>query len=304
MKRNYIKYPEAFDKLNEKLVNICNTTEENKTNLICKECEENFIAVLNHQTPHFKHKPNSSCEGTVESYIHWLTKEVFKNIEEIEVPKLLIDDLVEKQREKFQLAYNRIIDSKIPEKLRLHFKSKLKRNLTESKTIKIKNTEIEKVFKTVLGDIKVDIVTFNKNKKIFIEPFWSNEINQEKKNKILSINITTFSIDLKTFIYRFTQGFTAEVLKKHLVSYKSKKWVYISEEEFEKYLLSYEKYLYNEIIKFSPYIELYENISKNITEKESKKDDLNTKLTAIESEISKINKEIDNLNNQRDNIWY
>ncbi|MEE9407301.1 MAG: hypothetical protein V3V28_04405 [Polaribacter sp.] len=303
MSENYIKYPTAFNKLTEKLVNIANATKENKANLICKDCGESFNAVLNYQTPHFRHKPNSSCEGTVESYIHWLTKEVFKEIMVIEVPGLLISDLAEKQREKFQLVYNKIIDPNIPEELRSHFKSELKRNLTEIKVLRIENTVIEKVIKTGLGDIKVDIVTFFKNKNIFFEPFFSNPIDKEKKNKILSTDTTTFSIDLNKFIYNFTQGFSTQELKKYLASDKSKKWEYISKEEFDNCLLSYELYLNDEIKKFSPYIELYQNISKDISSIEKQKVDLNRKLNIISLKISKLESEVDDLNNQRDRIF-
>lgn len=76
-------------------------TNEKRMSIICPICKDNFVAVLNHQTPHFKHKTRVNCSGSLETYIHWLAKEVFKDLGEFEIPQLLIDDLPEKQRQKF-----------------------------------------------------------------------------------------------------------------------------------------------------------------------------------------------------------
>lgn len=300
---NNIKYPIGFDKVAKKLVDISNVTDDIKTNFICKECAEDFVAVLNHQTPHFKHKSNSSCKGTSETYLHWLAKEVFKEIKSVDLPELLIDDLQEKQRERFQLVYNKIIDSNIPELLRVKFKKELKRNLTEGKVLKIENIETEKEYKTDLGNVLIDIIATNQIEKVFIEPFFSNPVNNEKKNKLLLIDISTFSIDLKKIIENFGHNFTIQILKMNLISENLKKWVYIRENDFKEYLNNYENYLYDEIKKFSPYIELYENISMDISDIETKKVDLNHKLIIIRSEISELEREIDDLNTQRDNIF-
>ena len=123
-----IKYPIAFHKQTESLVNISDVTDDNNRELICFECKGNFIAVRKHQTPHFKHKPNSKCEGNVESYIHWLTKEVFKEITEMEIPEICKDDLTFNQREKLDNQVNRLIEKHVPENLQRKFMNDI--NLT------------------------------------------------------------------------------------------------------------------------------------------------------------------------------
>lgn len=154
-------------------------------NLICPECKNNFIAVLNHRKPHFKHKPHSTCLGSPESYLHWLTKEVFKQIKEIEIPELLIDDLPEKPRQKFQNKYNKIIDANIPASFRSIFKKGLKKELSESRKVSIDKYDIEKEFKTKSGPIVVDIVAEINTRKILINPFFSNPVDEEKKEKVI-----------------------------------------------------------------------------------------------------------------------
>jgi len=123
-----IKYPVAFNQANKKIVPIEKVTKDNRLKLICPVCKDNFIAIINHRNPHFRHKPNTECSGNLESYIHWLTKEVFKQIGELDIPELLIDDLPEKHRQKFQLDFNAILDTNIPYSFQGEFKKGLKAN--------------------------------------------------------------------------------------------------------------------------------------------------------------------------------
>lgn len=83
---NYIKYSVAYNFTEKAIVPINDVTQENRLSLFSPICRHNFIAVLQHQTPHFKHKPHSTCSGSLESYLRCLAKELFKQIKEIETP--------------------------------------------------------------------------------------------------------------------------------------------------------------------------------------------------------------------------
>ncbi|WP_405247831.1 hypothetical protein [Cellulophaga sp. Asnod2-G02] len=291
MSKSYIKYPVAFNISEDSLVEIKHVTNQNRLKLSCPECKNSFIAVSNHKTPHFKHKPNSICSGSPESYLHWLTKEVFKEITEIEIPKLVIDDLPEKSRQNFQLKYNKIIDLHVPESLRSKFKKSLKKELYKSKKLSIENCYIEKEFNTTLGSIIVDVILEIKTKKIFIEPFLSNPIDEEKKKKLKLLNIPTFSIDLAKFIDGYGQNYTLQSLKKYLFLKISKKWVHISEDKCNVHIQNYEKYLLQEIEK-----------NKNLIESHKKSlceiDELENKVKVKYSDIKKIQEEINSLNDK------
>lgn len=292
MSQNYIKYPVAYNFKENSIMPIDEVTKENKLNLICPDCKNNYIAVLNHQTPHFKHKPHSTCKGSYESYIHWLTKEVLKTIKEIEFPKLLINDLPEKNRQNFQSKLNKIIDKNIPETYRSKFKKELKNELFESSKASVDTYEIEKVYKTELGDIIVDVVANIKSKKIFIEPFFSNPIDEEKKKKLSLIEIPTLSIDLSKFIDSYGQNYSMKSLKKYLISKKSKTWVYLSNNKYNEYIENYEKYLHKEIVRNRKLIAIHNSKLIEIKELEGEVQDLNIEITDLKKRITNLKIEL------------
>jgi hypothetical protein len=222
LSKNYIKYPIAFHKQTEKLVDISDVTDDNKTEFICVECKDSFVAVRKHQTPHFKHKPNSSCKGNVESNIHWLTKEVFKEIKEIELPEIFKDNLTYNQRKILDNEVSNLIEKNVPENLHSEFRKGLKKNISESRIFQIEKIEIEKEFKTSLGNVRIDIVTTINNQQLFIEPFFTNQIDDLKKRKLTLIKTPTLSINLCSFIHRFNYNYNLENLKNFLISKNSK----------------------------------------------------------------------------------
>lgn len=299
MSQTYIKYPVAYNFKKNSIVAIKEVTKENKLNLICPECRNNFIAVLNHRTPHFKHKPHSTCKGSPESYLHWLTKEVFKRIKEIEIPELLIDDLPEKHRQKFQYKYNKIIDANVPESFRAIFKKGLKKELSISTKISIDKYDIEKEFKTKLGNIVVDIVAEIKTKKIFIEPYFSNPIDVEKKEKLSIINIPTFSINLLKFIDFYGQNYSIKSLKNYLISKESKNWICLSTDKYNKHIENYEKYLIEEIKRSKDLIDSHniklikvEKLELECRERYDKINTLKEEIEDLEEEIFDLKEEL------------
>ena len=95
-----IKYSIAFDIKTNKLVEISDINSTNNKNLICKSCQGELTAVINHNTPHFRHKVD--CGASYETYIHWVCKEIFRTLSKIELPEFLIQDLSSEYRHEFQ----------------------------------------------------------------------------------------------------------------------------------------------------------------------------------------------------------
>jgi hypothetical protein len=126
---NSVKFPSAQNVKTGKPTTIKEVKYQERLNFICPDCKKSFIAVLKHNTPHFKHKPNSTCVGSFESNIHWLTKEIFKTIKKYEIPEIKIENLPEKQRQIFQSTFNKILEFNIPEKMRPEFRKVKKGNL-------------------------------------------------------------------------------------------------------------------------------------------------------------------------------
>lgn len=89
--------PIALNKENGKLVNVKDVPNGLGCNCYCAKCKENLIAVNKEikQKAHFRHTDNSNCEfnNNYESYIHWLTKEIFKNINSISLPQIKSSDI-------------------------------------------------------------------------------------------------------------------------------------------------------------------------------------------------------------------
>jgi len=290
--KSVITYPVAYNFSVKEIVPITNVTEDNKTHLFCPECKGRFIAVLRHQTPHFKHKSHIKCSGNPETYLHWLAKEVIKDVNEIEVPELLIEGLPEKHRQNFQSMFNKIVDLNMPESFRSIFKEGLKKNLSESRKILIDKYDIEQAFKTNIGDIVVDIVANTKSKILFIEPFFSNPVNKEKEKKLSLIKTPTLSIDLKKFIDSYGQHYSIQSLKNYLISKKGKKWVYLSNAKYNKHIKNYEKYLHEEINRNKDLIHSHNSKLIEIDKLEVKCEERHNKIQSLKGEIADLKKEI------------
>ncbi len=294
MTKNNIKYPIAYNKLTKELVNISDVTEHNKTHLICKDCEGVFISYLNHKTPHFKHKSITNCEK-VESYIHWVTKEVFRNIDTIKLPKIFKTDLTETQRKELKTAIDNLINDKVPETLHIYFWRNFKKNITENIEFKIDEVEIEKPYTTRLGNIKVDIVANINNQELFIEPYFTNPIDNLKKEKLIQHGTPTIAINLVLFIEKFGYGYTIENLTKYLISIEGKSWVYFRENQIKNHISKYLGYVKEEIEKNKNIIEKHNTKTKEIVRLKKELKILEDKIKPTVEKISDIREDIWNL---------
>lgn len=300
MTENLIKFPCAYHPKTGKYTTIKGVKLIEKLNYVCPECRNSFIAVLNHITPHFKHKPNSTCQGSFESNIHWLTKEIFKTLDKVVIPEIKISDLPQKQREKFQLNFNRIMDANIPEKFRPDFRKDRKNVFIDEKTLFVNKIETEKQYKSDLGNVVIDVIIHSENETFFIEPYYSNPISDEKKKKLIKVGIQTLSINLLETIGSSDLNFNLSRLEKYLISKESKKWTVIDIKNFDEHLESYNNHLYEIIELRKPSIEFYNSKLEEIAILEKEKNKKYDEINEIRNEIEEINYKIDTINQELD----
>lgn len=290
--KKHIEYPIGFNIQSQKLINISDVINENKKDIICLDCNESFIAVRNHQTPHFKHKPNTKCEGNFETYIHWVTKEVFKEIKEIKIPEIEIKNLTSKQKEQLENKINNLIKSNLPLNRHSELKANLKQQMSESRVFKIEKLSIEKEYKTPLGKVRIDIVAKINKQELFIEPFYTSKIDELKKRKLTLLKKPTLSIDLLTFVKLNDFEYNLEDLKKYLISKYCKYWVFIRENKIEMYINKYLIYVSSEIKLIQDEINAEEAKHKRIKELENKVEKLEEKIRPTNEMIWKLKDEI------------
>lgn len=270
-----LKYPIAKDKITNKLVNAKDAVNGKNCNCLCYHCEQELIAVnrVTKQREHFRHDLGSNCAGSYETYIHWLAKEVFKEIEFISLPEILEDSLYSNSKYSLRDLYN---EFKIP----IKFRKKLNKNLIDKinkrlKEVKIDKVEIEKRYSSSNGDIIVDVVLKFKNQDLFIEPFFFNPIDELKKAKLKDINISTISINLVEFIAQKNHLYSIDDLKDFISNdISSKSWKLIKSDalitendynllrkqiESNSEIINYEQNLLMKISKIDKEIEKFED---------------------------------------------
>ena len=293
-----IKYSIAFDIKTNKLVEISDINSTNNKNLICKSCQGELIAVINHNTPHFRHKVD--CGASSETYIHWVCKEIFRTLSKIELPEFLIQDLSSEYRHEFQAKKNTIIEEKVPITLRTEFKNVLEKELMEFKDYLITKIDSEKKYQSKFKDVVIDIVAYSKDDKIFIEPFLSNPIDIEKEKKLKEIDITTFSIDLNPFIDHYGWNFKLEKLRKYLISKKYKKWSYLNKNTFKECLMDYEKHILLMVDYYKDDINDHRQKIKDIEKLEEEYKELNLRIYTLKHESEKLYTDIIKLKDEID----
>ncbi|MDI1254540.1 MAG: hypothetical protein PSV16_00440 [Flavobacterium sp.] len=234
-----LKYPIAVDKISQELKYAGDVKNGLDCNCYCKLCERNMIAINSGgiQRSHFRHEANSNCSASYESYIHWVTKETFKEIPSLSLPDLTFLNLdIDFRRGLFQLFdfY----------RLPISFKNQIKEYLiseinTKTKDFKIKSVEIEKEVKAKTGKVRIDIIINFDGHKLFVEPYLTNPISADKLKLIREINTSTISICLKDFLKQKNNIFSKEELI-HFLSHdlNSKLWEHhkINSRSFDIYL--------------------------------------------------------------------
>lgn len=165
----FLKYG-YFEK---KLKHISNVKNGLACNCICPDCKSPLVAKNNpnnKKAPHFAHYSGVECKGAVESVLHLLSKEVFK-----QTKKLFLPD--------FHHDYN---------------PANIKPSYKVEKLIEFDDVIIEKSFKIDNETIVCDAVAVKNGKELLIEFANSHFIDLEKKSKIIKLGLPCIEIDVSS----------------------------------------------------------------------------------------------------------
>jgi len=287
----YVRYPIALKRDTKKLVHPFEVENGLNCNCYCPECDENLIAInkeKNKQIDHFRHQRDTKCTGSYETYIHWLSKEIFKEIDAIKLPEIRFKNLYENYLDKFKdfetRLYNLYSKYYVPKEFRQTYKYDFL--IQEKSTFKIDKSYDEKTFKTDKGDYRADIVAEYKNNKILIEPYYSNPIDSIKYNKIVNSNITTLSIDLKPFVGMNNFIYTIEDFKNFITSdINSKFWIFIRKEKVKNLTEKFFYKLENKIKENVTVFKKHKSIKDKISLIENEKNDLFIEMEKLRDKV-------------------
>lgn len=293
-----MKLPIAINKTTNELVNAQDVPNGLACDCICPGCGEDLIAVNEGKVkgPHFRHTTsNCSVGGNYESYIHWLSKEVFKHLDRITLPSITFGD-VERS-----LPINRNLRHHITKTLNdskaldILSDNTLPSNtvLQEQREVEISSCDMEQEFRSSLGTIRADIVLTAKGKKLLIEPFLTNRIDPQKRRKIESLNISTITIDLIPFISKNDFLFSIEEFAYFLVySTTHKSWEYINREKSESLIQSLKTTIIENAEKYKPNIIQNENTKIQINEKWMKRTDLLREIASLDKQLEEMDRKM------------
>ncbi|MFM2225171.1 MAG: hypothetical protein RJA07_1373, partial [Bacteroidota bacterium] len=225
---NNIKIPFALEHGTN---DIIEATKNDDRKCYCPECKEDLVYVNkeeNKQTPHFRHYPESKCTSNTETLVHLLAKKILNKANQIRIPAVTTNCINKDSREKIRIGIRNYFSENNFES---EFYSLLNKELLlqNEKLIKIEKVSIEQYFKTSADDVKIDVVIESSGKKLFIEPFFSSKIDDDKRKKLALLGITTISIDLLSFIK--TKGFLYSIkqLENYLIEdVNGKSWELIT----------------------------------------------------------------------------
>ncbi len=301
MKPNGIKYPIALSKETGELINAKDAENGLNCNCCCIDCSDDLIAINkdgNKLRPHFKHKGEPSCKGGFESYIHALTKKLFFEIEFIILPEIRVKDLINRwDNSFFTNELSNLLEGDIIKKGFVNDISFANVVLQESKKLEIEEIEIEKVFNTSLGDIRVDIAVAFGAHKLLIEPFFTSQIDNGKAKKIEMLDKSTLVLDLLSFVKQRDYQFEISEVIEYLQSKISKKWYHIRKEKIKQLQNSFNKKM---TLKLESGGILISNYNTKILELKDLQDDFIAKcrqmhkakdaLTQVENRIEEMKK--------------
>ncbi|MBD5160052.1 MAG: hypothetical protein HDT23_07425, partial [Ruminococcus sp.] len=193
-----------------------------KCGCICPQCKSVLVAHKgNKNIHHFKHYNSQECEKGYQTSLHMLAKEIISNEKSFLIPPV-------------SYSFNRnnkFID--IPEM-----------------KISIDKVELE----TKTGDIIPDIILYSGTQILLVEIYVTHKIDEEKRNKIESLGLSTIEIDLSHIDKKISYENLRDIL---INSCSEKQWI------FNKFVNNCVKKLYD-ISKLYPVIDRIINSSYGV----------------------------------------
>jgi len=288
---NDTRFPIAIFKPTGELVNILDVPSGGKCNCICYKCKEYLIAINkeeNKQRPHFRHEPGSNCNSNFESYIHWLAKEVIRTATHFDVPEITSKLIFSYSGKEFFNKIQKLFKKyDIPEPFRQPHRYNLL--VQKRKSIKVESCSTESTLKSSQGSIRVDVLSKSGNHNFLIEPFYTNPINKNKKQKIKDLNETVIDINLRPFGPGQEYSFTLEEFKRYVLTETNlKSWFYLKTEKIH----SLERILLRQIEEIlvggHNFFKEFQKFDILITEEEINLNPINFEIDSLEKQLSEV----------------
>jgi hypothetical protein len=292
---NYKHFPIAVYKLTNSIIHIDDVKENGLScNCYCAGCEGQLIAVTRGQIqrPHFRHHVESNCVfNNFETYLHWLAKGLIGAMKSIMLPEIKIVDLgvlksnyatVRKKIED-RLKSEGVFDDINPNEINALV-------LQKRIEITIEKFEIEKNVYFNREYIRPDVTIYSKERKLFIEPFWSNKIDVVKSQKIQELDVSTISINLRDFTKRHGHDFKIEEFSNFLRNdIRSKEWEYLSKSKLDNLIDNiFGENFYEKLKVLKANISSYKATVKVIDEKENDIRKKNIEILQLQDEVDKL----------------
>jgi hypothetical protein len=300
---NTIKYPFAIQKSTNNIVDPSMVVNGLKCDCKCFSCDENLIAINKgkKQKSHFRHDVNGNCGSNLESFYHWASKEILKELNSIDIPEISLefDDFPELQ--------TILSNYGIPHEYTLRGKIILQ----EKTILKIEKTHIEKVFNTSLGDIRADVAVENKNHFLLIEPYYKNPIDESKFEKLNLLDYSTLSISLLPFaqsngfifsLKTFKTFLSKDLSHKNWVTIRSNKLTSLKKNYIKKFKTELDSKI-NSINQLSTLVKQKKDIKNEVSDWHQKINALDLKKHQLIYKIRELEKKLD-LNYAKDNSAY
>jgi hypothetical protein len=141
---------------------------------ICAKCKERLTARKgNIRIHHFAHQPGSNCVGATETILHIMAKEIISGLDWIQIPPYHY----ERKKQLWKGGMELITHEE---------------NITSGGRVRIEKVNIERSF----GDIRPDIVVFQKNKPLAIEIAVTHKVEKKKKRLFRKYKMPVIEIRL------------------------------------------------------------------------------------------------------------
>ncbi|MBL7766837.1 MAG: hypothetical protein JNJ58_12125 [Chitinophagaceae bacterium] len=300
-----MKYAIAIDKTTGELKDATEVQNGLKCNCVCWNCSEDMVAInspQNKKIKHFRHFVKSNCKSNYESYIHWLSKEVFKSINKLKLPPISFREIL-RLNDPFIAMVEAVLRNSGLRLDKLYYDYIIQ----PAQYLQFEKYSFESQISDIENTIRTDIVLiFQNNEELLIEPFYTNRIDGKKLSKLQTLDRSVISIDLIEFTNKNHFAFSFDKFKSFIVDdVISKNWVHIRSSKIEKLKIKYLNLLKKNIQEKEPLKYLIRKLNKEnhdlhltVSEENTLLHEILERIEQLKHEI-KVNKDkIDDLENQ------
>ena len=288
-----IKLP--FGLRDNRIIHISEILESERglnCNCVCPQCGQRLIAKLGERKiRHFAHN-NENCKNTFETALHKYAKEILQKHMKIKLPNLIIEhDKYFRILRDSSYGYN-FYDNDLLEGSYYYDEEIYRKKINLVNKFLLEFDKIELEYR--IDYIVPDIIVYKNNLPLMIEIAVTHFVDEEKKEKIKRLGISTIEINLNIDDIDYANFDKSKIEEIIINKIENKKWIYNKKEEQKK------QELYDKHIEIIDEVKKKKEIENLIREKQL----INRiqKYKKLEQESEKILEEYDKTLNQN-SLW-